>query len=74
MKYYAFKNIRNGRYISGTDFNRYPFRQILADEYKRPLILAEFQVAGEVIHRGINLKTYKVVAVEIQEVKNVDKR
>lgn len=74
MKYYAFKNIRNGRYISGTDFREYPFRQILNTEYRPPLIVAKHWIETELLHRKINLKTYKVVEVEIREVKNVDKR
>ena len=68
MIYYAFKNIRNGKYISGTDFREYPFRQILANEYRPPKLMREFEVEYEIKHRGINLKTYKVVQVEIREV------
>lgn len=70
MKYYAFKNIRNGRYISGTDFNRYPIQQILSDKTHPPKLFYENEVAREVLHREINLNTYKVVEVEVREVKN----
>lgn len=69
MIYYAFKNIRNGKYISGTDFRTYPFKQILANEYRPPILLTKLNIECEIRHRGINPKTYKVVQVEIKEVK-----
>ena len=69
MIYYAFKNIRNGKYISGTDFRTYPYRQILANEYRPPKLMAtKLSVEAEIAHRQINPKTYKVVQVEIKEV------
>ena len=71
-KYYAFKNIRNGKYISGTDFRTYPYKQILANEHRPPKLIStahEIHVKAEIAHRHINPKTYKVVQVEIKEVK-----
>lgn len=68
MIYYAFKNRRNGKLISGTDFRTNPYRQILANEYRRPLILNKIQIETEMRSRNINLKTYKIVEVEIIEV------
>lgn len=68
MYYYAFKNIRNGKYISGTDFRTTPYRQILSDEYRSPKILRKCEIEYEMRHRQINPKTYKVVKVEIKEV------
>ena len=69
MIYYAFKNIRNGKFISGTDFRTNPYRQILANEYRTPKLMKKFEIEREKKHRGINPKTYKVVQVEINEVR-----
>ena len=67
MIYYVFKNRRNGKYISGTDFRCN--RQILADEDRPPkLMTSEFVVNVERRSRKINPATYKVVKVEIKEV------
>lgn len=64
MIYYAFKNRRNGKLISGTDFrNPKKYRQILSNEYRRPLLLCKHQLETEVKCREINLKTYKIVEV-----------
>lgn len=69
MIYYAFKNRRNGKLISGTDFrNSKQYRQILSNEYRRPLLVCEYQVKTEMNSREINPKTYKVVPVRIVEV------
>lgn len=69
MIYYAFKNRRNGKLISGTDFrNPKQYRQILSNEYRRPLLVCDYQVEFEMNHREINPKTYKVVPVRIVEI------
>lgn len=69
MKYYAFKNIRNGRLVSGTDFRTYPHRQILADKYHPPRLITDKRwEESERLHRGISSKTYKLVEVEVREV------
>ena len=76
MAYYAFKNIRNGKLISGTDFSQNPCKQILEDnEYRTPLILKKIDIGIEAKRRKISPKTYRVVQVEVKEVqamKNVE--
>ncbi len=72
MAYYAFKNIRNGKLISGTNFSKYPHEQILEDnEHRTPLILSKISVGIEAKTRNINPKTYKVVQVEVKEVQTM---
>lgn len=61
--WYAFKNIRNGRYIHGTDFRCNPHRQILSTDTIPPMLFHPASISAEIQHRGINLKTYKVVCV-----------
>ena len=69
MTYYVFKNRRNGKYISGTNFNYDKYKQILADSYRPPKLMAsDLEVEYEMIHRRINPATYKVVEVELREV------
>ena len=70
MEYYVFKNRRNGKYISGTDFRVNPYRQILATPYRTPKLMSnEREIEYEIHHRRINPATYKVVKVELTEVK-----
>lgn len=61
--WYAFKNIRNGRYIHGTDFRCKPHRQILSTDMIPPMLFNSIEIITEIKHRDINLKTYKVVRV-----------
>lgn len=65
---YAFKNIRNGKYLAGTDFNTFPRRQILVkDDFATPKLFTEYDVKHEMKRRGINPKTYKIVKVKLVE-------
>jgi hypothetical protein len=61
--WYAIKNKRNGRYIHGTDFRCDPRRQILSTDIRPPMLFNSLSLLTEIRHRGINLKTYKVVCV-----------
>jgi len=69
MSYYAFKNRRNGKLLSGTDRRRLPYRQILSDEYRRPLLLCDLEIETAMLERRINPATYKVVKVRVVEEK-----
>lgn len=65
---YAIQNIRNKKFVQGTDFRCYPHRQILTNE--RPMLFSESQLESGFIRmtmkrREINPKTYKVVKVKI---------
>lgn len=66
---YAIKNKANGRFITGTDFNYTPPRQIMS-VYERPLLLTGYELLSEIKRRHINLSRYKVCTVEIKEVTN----
>ena len=69
MNYYAFKNRRNGKLLSGTDRSRFPYRQILSNEYRRPLLLCDLEIETAMLVRRINPATYKVVKVRVVEEK-----
>lgn len=71
MRYFIFKNRRNGKIVSGTNFNFWPPRQILCDGNSVPLILEENEILYEVERRHISTKTYNVVEVMLVEVKGV---
>lgn len=65
---YAIQNIRNKKFVQGTDFRCYPRRQRLTNE--TPMLFSEFQkkiglIRIEMEHRGINPKTYRVAKVKI---------
>lgn len=68
MAYFVFKNRRNGRYISGTDFRTSPHQQILSNKDRPPKLFLECQLKGEMLYRGISEKTYKIVMVEVKEI------
>lgn len=65
---YAIQNIRNKKFIQGTDFRCYPHRQRLTNE--TPMLFSEFQkkiglMGIEMERRGINSETYRVMKVKI---------
>jgi hypothetical protein len=64
---YAIKNKVNGRFITGTDFNYTPPRQLMG-VYERPLLLTQYELKDELKRRHINLRRYKVCTVEVKEV------
>lgn len=68
MIYYAIKNRKNGLFISGTDFRRSPPRQILQDRLHPPKLFHGAELLTEIQRRGINLKYYAVVTVNLKEV------
>ena len=67
--YYAIRNKRTGKYISGTDFRYHPPHQILESAYRPPKLFTGHELLGEIEHRKINLNCYEVVAVGISEIK-----
>ena len=72
MKYYVFRNRRNGKLIEGTDFKFNPPRQFLCDnEFSTPLMATETTLEREMKTRHISTKTYNVVEVMLVEVKGV---
>lgn len=72
MKYYVFRNRRNGKLIEGTDFKYCQPRQFLCDnEFSTPLLVSEAALKHEMKIRHISTKTYNVVEVMLVEVKGV---
>lgn len=71
--FYAIKNKRTGKFVTGTDF-RNGTRQIM-DESRPPLLLSDYDkeipeaVEIELRRRGINRKTYKVVPIKVTEIR-----
>lgn len=68
---YAFQNIRNKKFIQGTDFRCCPHRQILTDT--TPMLFNEYQrdigfIGTEMKRRGINPESYRVVRVKFEVV------
>ena len=66
--YYAIRNKRTMQYISGTDFNYSPPRQIKASALRPPKLLTGAELNFEIKHRQINLKYYEIVTVRIKEI------
>ena len=70
MIYYAIKNKKTGRYVSGTNFNYSDGkpRQIMHTSGRPPKLFTGLDILLEIKCRDINLKHYDVVAVQVKEV------
>ena len=68
MKYYVIQNKITKRLVSGTDFRRYPYRQIYADNVRPPLILPtdEAFLKPIIIARGITFRRFRLVEIELE--------
>ena len=64
--FYAIRNKKNGKYVTGTDYRHYPPRQILCEE-RPPKLFQDITVETEINCRKINLNRYEVVPVVIVE-------
>lgn len=69
MQYYAIKNKKTGRYVAGTNFNRFDGKpiQIYSSLYHPPKLFHGEELAVEIKRRGINLKYFKVEVVEVRK-------
>ena len=66
-QYYAIKRIKDGKFISGTDWRYEPPHSIFADAFRRPLLLTDLNFELEIRRRRINMKNYKLVRVMVVE-------
>ena len=67
---YAIKHKIYGRFITGTDFNQTPPRQLM-NVYERPLLLTQYELKDELKRRHVNLRRYEVCKVEVKEVAEI---
>jgi len=67
MVFYAIKNKKTGKLITGTTWND---RQLFSDIYP-PKLFDKTIIDTEIKCRKINLKYYKIVKVEIKELEEV---
>jgi len=57
MRYFIFKNRRNGKLVLDTDFSCHPPRQILCHyEHETPLIVTESTLEADIKFRNISTK------------------
>lgn len=66
--YYAIRNKRTKKFISGTDYRYNPPHQIAASEWRPPLIISAAHhtfLETTILHRRINMKRYEVVKINI---------
>lgn len=70
---YVIRRKKDGALVTGTDYRYYPRHQILQYPTKPPLIISDYDgelpesIQAEIKHRGINLKYYEIVPVEIRQ-------
>ena len=63
--YFAIRNKKTKKFISGTDFRYSPPHCIMTDEYSPPMIFTTLNLREELNRRKINLKRYEVVVITI---------
>lgn len=69
---YVIRRKKDGAIVTGTDYRYYPRHQILQYPTKPPLIISDYDgeiqesVQTEIKRRGINLKYYEIVPIEIR--------
>lgn len=71
MKCYVIRRKKDGKFVSGTDYHYYPPHSILISsaDYRTPLLLPinkDF-IETEINRRGINMKNYELILVELKE-------
>ena len=71
--YYVIERRKDHKFISGSDFRYSPPRSIIADEYRPPLLIAEYELDFQLHRRRINLEKYKVTRVCICEIREYPK-
>ncbi len=70
---YVVRRKKDGKLVTGTDFRHFPRHQILQYPTKPPLIISDYDgdlpesVESEIKNRGINLKYYDIVPIEIKQ-------
>lgn len=67
---YAIKHRKYGRFVTGTDFNQTPPRQLMG-AYEPPLLLTQYELKDELKRRHVNPSRYKVCEVEVKEVAEI---
>lgn len=71
---YVIRRKKDGALVTGTDYRYYPRHQILQYHTKPPIIISDYDgeipenIQREIKHRGINLKYYEIVPVEIKPI------
>ena len=73
VQYYVIKRKKDGKVVSGTDFRYYPYHSRFANEFSPPMLFTEHNLDLEIKRRGINLKYYKVVPINIVELEETKK-
>ena len=70
---YVIRRKKDGALVTGTDFRRFPRRQILRSPTCPPLIISDYDgdlpesLESEIKNRCINLKYYEIMPVEIKQ-------
>ena len=61
--FYAIRNIKTGKYVSGTNYRYRPPHQISANEWRPPLLFAPRNLLTQIRLHSINMKRYEAVKV-----------
>ena len=68
--FYAIRNKKTKRYITGTDYRYYPPHQ-RTNAYFPPLLFTEYNLYREIMHRKISSRYYEVVTVGINPITTI---
>ena len=66
MNYYAIRNKRTKRFITGTDYRYDPPHQRTSDNVYVPLIFNDLTLYQQIRRREISFRNYEVVTIDIR--------
>ena len=67
MNYYAIRNKRTKRFITGTDYRYVPPHQRTSDNVCVPLIFNDLTLYQQIRRREISFRNYEVVTIDIRK-------
>ena len=68
--FYAIRNKKTKKYITGTDYRYFPHHQ-RTNPYLPPLLFTEFNLCSEIDHRMISSRYYEVVIIGINAITTI---
>ena len=71
ISYYAFRNKRTGKLISGTDYRYDPPHQISSNEWRPPLLISKAHpllLLAQIEARKINSNRYETIEIVVKTI------
>lgn len=66
MTYYAIRNKKTKKYITGTDYRYDPPHQMTSDDVFPPLLFTDLTLYPQIRQKEVSFRNYEVVTVDIR--------